>query len=112
MRRSFLCILCGVAAVAFLFAQGMAKIVTVEPGTAKAGVEVTASGENLEKPAVEKLFLTDGKNDTELKITSQGPGEIKFTVPADVKPGSYRLMVLTGGDNPHYIEEPVKITIE
>jgi len=112
MRKSCLGILCGVVAAVFLFAQGMAKILTVEPMTAKVGVEVTASGENLAKPSVEKLYLTDGKNDMELKMTAQAPGEIKFTVPEGIKPGSYRLMVLTGGDNPHYIEEPVKLTVE
>ena len=34
-----------------------------DPGTGKAGDEITVAGENLEKAQVAKVYLTDGKND-------------------------------------------------
>ena len=111
MNRSFFALL--LACVPVLFGQeAMPRMTAVEPATGKAGVVVTVTGENLTKPGVDKLFLTDGKNDLEVKITEQAATAIKFQVPADAKPGRLSLMILTGGKEPKYIEQPVKVTIE
>jgi hypothetical protein len=111
MRRSFFALL--LAFVPALCAQeAMPRMVSVEPAEGKAGAVVTVTGENLTKPGVEKLYLTDGKNDVEVKITEQAAKEIKFEIPATAKPGRLSLMILTGGKEPKYIEQPVKVTIE
>lgn len=88
------------------------RMTVVEPDTAKAGDTVSVTGENLAKPMVSEVFLTDGKNDYKVVIVEQAATGIKFTVPANVKPGRLSLMVLTGGKPPKLIEEPVKINIE
>ena len=43
--------------------QPMPKMVTVDPLNGKAGDVIVATGENLQKDAVAKLYLTDEKND-------------------------------------------------
>jgi hypothetical protein len=84
---------------------------TVAPDTGKAGGEFVVSGENLAKANVAELFLTDGKIDIQVAITTQEDAAIKFKAPATVKAGAYRLMTLTG-DRKQLIEQPVKLTIE
>jgi hypothetical protein len=110
MKVSFVVLL---ALAAALFAQqAIPRLNTVEPPNGKAGDVLTIAGENLEKPAVEKLYLTDGKNDVEVEMTEQTATSIKFKLPASAKAGRFSLMVLTGGKDPKYIEQPVKVTVE
>lgn len=85
---------------------------SVDPMSGKAGVVVTASGENLDKSAVAKLYLTDGTNDIEVRMDEQTATFIKFKIPPSAKPGRLALMVLTTGRTPKLIEQPVKVTIE
>jgi hypothetical protein len=101
------------ALVSLCLAQdAMPRMTTVEPGNGKAGDELTVAGENLDKPLVAKLYLTDGKNDLEVPVTSQAATAIKFKIPPAAKPGRFSLMILTGGKEPKYIEQPVKVTVE
>jgi len=88
------------------------KMESVTPQTAKVGDVVTVQGENLGKNIVEAVYLTDGQNDIKMEIVEQTPTTIKFRITEKVKPGKYNLMVLTGGDEPRFIEEPIKVTIE
>lgn len=111
MKLSFVALL-GALALPLLAQQAMPRLNTVEPANGKAGDVLTVAGENLAKPVVEKLYLTDGKNDVELEMTEQTATAIKFKVPAGAKAGRFSLMVLTGGKDPKYIEQPVKVTIE
>jgi hypothetical protein len=110
MKMSFVGLL---ALVVALFAQqAIPRLNTVEPANGKAGDVLTIAGENLAKPAVQKLYLTDGKTDVELEMTEQTDTSIKFKLPASAKAGRFSLMVLTGGKDPKYIEQPVKVTVE
>jgi|SRR5215470_12303816 len=110
MKLSFVAL---AALVAVSFAQQpMPRLTGVEPGNGKAGDVLTVAGENLNKPGVVKLYLTDGKNDVEVEMTEQTDTSIKFKVPAAAKAGRFSLMVLTGGKEPKYIEQPVKVNIE
>src|SRR3954471_2120690 len=77
--------------------DAMPRMTTVEPGNGKAGDELTVAGENLAKPVVAKLFLTDGKNDVEVTVSDQSASAIKFKIPTSAKPGRFSLMILTGG---------------
>ena len=111
MKLSFIALL----AFAALFAQAqqtMPRMTTVEPPNGKSGDVLTVAGENLAKPDVDKLYLTDGKNDVEVQMTEQAAAAIKFKIPAGAKTGRFSLMILTGGKNPKYIEQPVRVTIE
>jgi len=94
------------------FAQpAMPRMVSVEPGNGKAGDVLAVAGENLQKDAVAKVYLTDGKTDIEVTITEQTEKEIKFKIPAKAT-GRLALMVLTAGKDAKLIEQPVKVQID
>jgi hypothetical protein len=94
------------------FAQpAMPRMVSVEPGNGKAGDVLAVAGENLQKDAVAKVYLTDGKNDIEVTITEQTEKEIKFKIPAKAT-GRLALMVLTAGKDAKLIEQPVQVQID
>ncbi len=85
---------------------------TVEPDTAKAGDVVTVSGENLDKARVASVYFTDGKSEVKLVVVEQTEKTVKVKVPDNTKPGRLRLMVLTTGAEPQYLEQPVTVVIE
>jgi hypothetical protein len=85
---------------------------TVSPYSAKAGAEVTIAGDNLDKKVVAEVYLSlNGKN-TKVEVTGQAEKELKIRVPANFKPGSYRIVVLLRSVDPVLIEEPVRLLIE
>jgi hypothetical protein len=88
------------------------RLNSVEPPNGKVGDILTVTGSNLSKDAIAELYLTDGKNDTKADMTEQAAEAIKFKIPASMKAGRYSLMVLTRGNNPRLIEQPVKVTVE
>ena len=94
--------------------QAMPRMTSVEPGNGKTGDIVVVSGENLQKDAVSKVYLTDGKNDFEVAITDQSDKEIKFKIPAKAT-GRLALMILTSAKDAKdqkLIEQPVKVQID
>jgi hypothetical protein len=111
MKLSFIVLLTVLGSIT-LAQQAMPRMTIVEPPNGKAGDVLTVAGENLEKPAVDKLYLTDGKNDLLVEMTEQTAASIKFKIPANAKTGRFSLMILTGGKDPKYIEQPVKVTVE
>jgi hypothetical protein len=84
----------------------------VEPAAAKAGDDVLVKGDYLGENLVAEVYLTDGKANLKVEVLSQSDKEIKFKVPAEAKPGAYRLMVLTTGVEPMLIEEPVRFVVQ
>lgn len=106
-------------ALAFLLAAGFAahaqqampRMASVEPDSGKAGDVIVVTGENLQKDIVSKLYLTDGKNDTQVEIVEQNATSIKFKIPTKPLNGRLALMVLTVGKDAKYIEQPVKVQI-
>jgi len=93
--------------------QPMPKMVTVDPLNGKAGDVIVATGENLQKDAVAKLYLTDGKNDIVCEMLEQTDTTIKFKIPAKVPQGvRLTVMVLTAGKDAKLIEQPVKVEID
>ncbi len=92
--------------------QPMPKMVTVDPMNGKAGDVVVATGENLQKALVARLYLTDGKNDLACEMLEQTETTIKFKIPAKAAVGArLTVMVLTTGKDAKYIEQPVKVEI-
>ena len=91
--------------------EAFPRVASVEPDSGKAGDEITAKGENLGKTAIAELYLTDGTNDTKVKIEDQSDTEIKFKIPAAAKAGRYRLLILTANKT-SLIEQPVVVTVE
>jgi hypothetical protein len=106
-----LVVLICVFAATDLKAQSMPMIRTVDPYSVKVGAEVVASGDNLGKEVVAEVYVGAGGKNTRVEVTSQTEKEIKFKIP-NVKPGAYRVLVLTKGAEPTIIEEPVKLMVE
>ncbi len=111
MRLSFVTALLVAASVASYAQQAMPRMASVDPDNGKAGDVLVVTGENLAKDAVGKVYLTDGKNDTQVEIVEQTATTIKFKIPAKIANGRFALMVLTLGKDAKYIEQPVKVTV-
>jgi nitrous oxidase accessory protein NosD len=113
MKLSFvstLLLLTGLSAAA---QEGLPRMVSVDPLSGKAGDVIAVTGENLDKANVEKVFLTDGKNDVPVEVTEQTGTTIKFKIPAKAATGArLAIMILTAGKDAKYIEEPVTVMIE
>ena len=87
------------------------SVQSVEPDTGKQGDELVVSGQRLDKDHVADLFLTAGGKDIKVKMVEQSAESIRFSVPK-VRPGRYKLMILTKGSDPAYLEQPVFCTVE
>ena len=85
---------------------------TVAPDTAKIGDEITVAGEYLDKTRVAAVYLTDGKWEIKMTIVEQSETSLKVKIPDKTKPGRLRLMVLTTGAEPQFLEQPVTVSIE
>jgi len=92
--------------------QATPYIQSVNPDSSKAGGEITVDGHTLGKGTVSELYLTKGSTDFKLVITSQKTDQIVAKLPATIEAGRYRLMVLTVGAAPRFIEQPVSLTVE
>jgi hypothetical protein len=111
MKLSFGIALLLAAAFASFGQTAMPRMTSAEPQNGKAGDEIAVSGENLDKAAVAKVYLTDGKNDIEVSISEQSGTTIKFKIPGKAT-GRLALMVLTAGKDAKLIEQPVKVQID
>ena len=87
-----------------------ARVVSIDPMTAKVGDVVTVNGDGIDKANVDTLYLTDGKTDIKVDVTEQTAKSMKFKVPESAKAHRWSIMVHTTKDQ--LIEEPVRITIE
>jgi hypothetical protein len=113
MKLSFIFALLLAVSWACYAQEGMPRMTSVEPMSGKAGDIIAVSGENLQKEQVARVFLTDGKNDTPVEVTEQTATTVKFKIPDKVATGGrLALMILTGGKDAKYIEQPVKVMIE
>jgi hypothetical protein len=111
MKLSFVLALLFAACFTTFAQQAMPRMTTVEPQNGKAGDVIAVAGENLQKDAVAKVYLTDDKNDIEVTITAQSATEIKFKIPEKAT-GRLSLMVLTAGKDAKLIQQPVKLQID
>jgi hypothetical protein len=78
------------------WAQSHNSIVSsAAPVTAKAGGEITLTGEDLGKEAVKKVYLSSATEDFPAVIVSQSADRIVITVP-ELKPGTYNPSIQVG----------------
>jgi hypothetical protein len=113
MKLSFVVTLLLVACLGAYAQEALPRMLSVDPMSGKKGDLVAVTGENLNKANVDKVFLTDGKNDVAVEVTEQTDTSIKFRIPDKAATGSrLAIMVLTTGKDAKYIEQPVKIMIE
>jgi hypothetical protein len=113
MKLSLMVPLLLAASVAAWAQQAMPRMTSVDPMNGKGGDVIAVTGENLQKDAVAKVFLTDGKNDIPVEVVEQTATAIKFKIPAKATAGArLTVMVLTTGKDAKYIEQPVKLQID
>lgn len=113
MKRSLI-LMAAILAVPLLLwaAEGVPMMTAVTPDVAKPGATATVTGEYLDKAHVAQVFLTDGTNDFKVDIVKQSEKELVIKVPVNMKPGRFTLMVLTAGNDPKLIEEPVRLVVD
>ena len=110
MRLPVLCKLLLALVICAAGLRGQTRILSVEPLNAKPGEMVTATGDGIDKGAVDVLYLTDGSNDFKCDMVEQSAKAIKFKVPGDMKKGRWALMVHTSAGQ--LLQQPVKLTVE
>ena len=92
-------------------ALAVPRLTEVVPDAVAPGGTAVAKGSDLARPVVDKLYLTAGGSDVELEITEQTADAITFKVPDGTAMKRYRLMFLTGGASPAYMEQPIALEI-
>ena len=112
MKLSFAALLLVAASIAAYAQPAMPRMTSCDPLNGKIGDVITVTGENLQKEAVVKVFLTDGKNDLVVQVLEQNSTTLKFKIPAKATAGRLTIMVQTGGKDAKLIEQPVKVLIE
>jgi hypothetical protein len=88
------------------------QMTTVSAKTAKPGDEITINGKGLGSNKVDEVYLTDHKFDMRVKVLDQQATFIKLRVPPFATPGRVQLLILTKGEEPVLLEQPVYILIE
>jgi hypothetical protein len=84
----------------------------MEPRVGKPGTVIVIKGMSLGKEEVDEVYLTDHRFDLKVKVLEQSGDRLKIRIPPFVKPGRQQLLLLTGGKNPTYLEQPVWIQVE
>src|SRR5579885_673322 len=85
---------------------------TMSAKSAKPGDIVEITGVGLDAAKVDEVYLTDHKFDMKVKVLEQKDTVIKMRVPPFAKPGRMQLLVLTKGDEPKLLEQPLFLLIE
>jgi len=111
MRRILLVSLLA-AAKCFATPDDAPQMNSVSAKVAKPGDVIDISGLGLSNKAVDEVYLTDHKFDMKVKLVEQSDKTIRFRVPPFAKPGRVQLLLLTKGDEPKLLEEPLYIVIE
>lgn len=111
--RSFVLVAILSAAGCSLFGYDDApQMTSVSSKTAKPGDVITITGVGLDDKQVDEVYLTDHKFDMRVKVLDQQATAIKMRVPPFAKPGRMQLLILTKGDEPKLLEQPVYVLIE
>jgi len=84
---------------------------TIAPDEAKAGDKLTITGDYLGKGRISDVYLTTGEDNFKLELITQTETKLTVKVPANIKTGRLRLMVLTAGLEPQFLEQPLMILI-
>jgi len=99
-----------VSAALLTASQPIPRFYSVDPDTGKKGDVIVGKGENLGKPIVADVLLSNGTKDTSVAISAQSDSEVRFQIP-DVAPGRYRVLILSA-DHSAIIEQPVVVNVQ
>jgi IPT/TIG domain len=96
----------------FVAADDAPQINGISPKNAKPGDVITIEGLGLGTRNIDEVYLTDHKFDMKVKVLDQKDKTITLRVPPFAKPGRMQLLVLTKGEEPKLLEQPVFLLIE
>jgi len=96
----------------FAYNDDAPQVNTLSPKVAKPGDTLEITGVRLDENKVDEVFLTDHKFDMKMKLLKQEATCLKVRVPPFVKPGRMQLLLLTKGDDPKLLEQPLYVLIE
>ncbi|MBZ5602192.1 MAG: hypothetical protein LAO79_07800 [Acidobacteriia bacterium] len=88
------------------------QMTTISAKAAKPGDVIEITGVGLDPAKVDEIYLTDHKFDMKVKVLEQKETAVKLRVPPFAKPGRMQLLLLTKGDDPKLLEQPVYLLIE
>jgi hypothetical protein len=112
MKISLISVALLAASFAAYAQEGMPRMYSADPISAQRGDVITITGDYLDVGCVAKVFLTDGKNDTQVEVTEQVKTTLKFKIPSKMAAGRWAVMILTVGQDAKYVEQPVKVLIQ
>jgi hypothetical protein len=101
-----------ISAGCFAFADDAPQPSTVSAKIAKPGDTFTITGVGLSDKKVDEIYLTDHKFDMKMKVLEQQETSITVRVPPFAKPGRMQLLLLTAGEDPKLLEQPLYVLIE
>ena len=108
-------LLVAILSCAFCFAgddEVAPQMNTLSAKSAKPGEMFTINGIGLNSAKIDEIYLTDHKFDMKVKVIEQKETAITLRVPPFAKPGRMQVLVLTKGDDPKLLEQPLYIFIE
>jgi hypothetical protein len=85
---------------------------TISAKVAKPGDILEITGVGLNSSKVDEIYLTDHKFDMKVKVLDQKETSITLRVPPFAKPGRMQLLMLTKGNEPKLLEQPLYLLIE
>jgi len=95
--------------------NGLSKVphaTRLEPRVAKPGTVLTVTGVELGKTRIDEVYLTDHRFDMKVKVIEQTDQSLKIRIPPFVKAGRHQLLLLTTGQSPAFLEQPVYVVVE
>jgi hypothetical protein len=88
------------------------QMTTISAKAAKPGDVIEITGVGLDPAKVDEIYLTDHKFDMKVKVLEQKSTTLKLRVPPFAKAGRMQLLLLTKGDDPKLLEQPLYLLIE
>ncbi len=91
-----------------VFAQNSPQVTSIDPASGKVNETATVAGENLDKPGVSAVYLSDEKNDYKAAVMEQSADKIVIKIP-QVKAGDYNVSIQVGDK---LFIKPVKFKVQ
>ena len=112
MRSLVLVAILSAASCSLFGSDDSPQMMSVSAKTVKPGDVLSIEGVGLDSKKIDEVYLTDQKFDMRVKVLEQQPTSMKIRVPPVAKPGRVQLLILTKGDEPALLEQPLYVVIE
>ena len=107
-RRRWLFLAAAIFLSPIAFAQNTPQVTGIDPTSGKVNDTATIAGENLDKPGVSAVYLSDDKNDYKAVVVDQSAQKIVIKIP-QVKAADYNVSIQVGDK---LFIKPVKFKVQ